>query len=278
MLEQPPGRDGDGLGPDDDGRRVAQEPAAEPLAEPRRGPALVGARQLPRREVEERDDQRQPGDERDRPADRVVDGARRRRPDRPATPRRATLRRAGTGRRSGRRSGAAASAAAAAGRRSTRCSNRSVGSSRSEPSSSANDSPATRLGVERAEQAREVARGQRRPIRLLERAGVEDDPDAGTRDSRAMRIGRPERRVECGGHRPSPAPGASSAAGQRDVTVGATPRADRPAASGHRRSVAGRARQLARGAPRHGASRRRRAPRRRSAGSSSTGRPADRGT
>jgi len=60
---------------DDDGSGISQQAAAKPLAEAGDGAALVGVRELPRRQVEEGDDERQAGCERDRPAHSVVDGA-----------------------------------------------------------------------------------------------------------------------------------------------------------------------------------------------------------
>ncbi len=74
-VEQPPGRASGRLGPDDDRRRLAQDPRPQPLAEAGDRSALVPARQLPRREVEQGHDHRQPRGERRRAAGRVIDGA-----------------------------------------------------------------------------------------------------------------------------------------------------------------------------------------------------------
>ena len=66
---------GRGRRPDDHGRGVAQDPPPQPLSEPAGRRPLVGLGQLPRREVEERDDERQTGSDRERPAtDGVIDG------------------------------------------------------------------------------------------------------------------------------------------------------------------------------------------------------------
>ena len=140
----------DGVRADDHRRGVAQQPARRRCPKRAGGAALVALGQLPRREVEQRDDHGKPGRRAASPP--RPRGRRRRRPRRarPASRRRATRRAGGTGRPSGRRSAAAGSAAAAAGRRPTRRANRSVGSSRSDGSRNANDSPASGVGVEAA--------------------------------------------------------------------------------------------------------------------------------
>ena len=213
--EQPPRGARDRVRADDHRGGVAQQPAAEPLAEPRGRAPLVRAGQLPRGEIEERDDERQPGRERDRAAGRVVDGTRPRRPARPATPPRGSPRTAGTDRPSARPE--RRSRVGGSNRRPTtsRPVNRSVGSSTSDASRSANDSPSSGVGVEGAEQGVEILRGQRRPIGFLERPGIEDDADA-------CRLDRPVRcrgaePAECRGrgrgHPPSPAETSSGSRG-----------------------------------------------------------------
>ncbi len=74
-MEQPAGGDAHRLGSDDHRGRVTEQPRAKPLAEPRRRASLVRARQLPRCEIEKRHDEGQAGDQGDRTADRVIDGA-----------------------------------------------------------------------------------------------------------------------------------------------------------------------------------------------------------
>ena len=59
---------------DEDRGGVAQQPGAQPLAEPRRGPALEGLGQLPRREIQERHDRRQARRDRHGVARRVIHG------------------------------------------------------------------------------------------------------------------------------------------------------------------------------------------------------------
>ena len=59
-AEQAPGRGRRGRGTDDDRGRVAQDPRPQALAEAGGGARLVDVGQLPRREVEERHDDRQP--------------------------------------------------------------------------------------------------------------------------------------------------------------------------------------------------------------------------
>ena len=157
---------------------------------------LERARELPRREVEERDHDGQPGRDRQRPAtDRVIDGAgRAARSARQAAPTAAPRRRNGSTvmRRGPQQAGRWQLAPADDLEvRDTR----SVGSSRSEPIRNANDSPAQRIRVEGAEQAVEIGGRQRRPVGRLERPGVEDDADAGSggwaRVTRGGRAGAP---------------------------------------------------------------------------------------
>ena len=75
-VEQSPGGPRRRLAPDDDGRRVAQDLGTEPLPEPAGHGPPERVRELPRREIEQRDDDGQPGRDRQRAAThRVIDGA-----------------------------------------------------------------------------------------------------------------------------------------------------------------------------------------------------------
>ena len=148
------------------------EPRAQPLPEPRGRRALVGVRQLPRREVEQRHDDRHA----------ATRSAARRRPrgrPRPARPARSARqagperrrRGAGTDRPSARRCGGGGSAAAGGGRRRRGRSKRvgRVGEVRLR-GGTANDSPASGVGVEGAQQPLEVGGRRGRPVRILDRA------------------------------------------------------------------------------------------------------------
>ncbi len=117
QVQEPTGGLRDRLGADEDRRGVAQQPGTQPLAEARRGPALEGLGQLPRREIQERHHRRQARRDRHGVARRVIHGARRPASGPPATPRRPRHRAGRTGRRSAPPGGAAGSAAAGAGRR-----------------------------------------------------------------------------------------------------------------------------------------------------------------
>ena len=164
--------------PDDDRCRVPQQAGPQPLPETRGPAALVGARQLPRSEIEERHDERQAGRERDRPAGGVVDGAggaatfgSPRRPEaRPGQQERIDRERAGAEEPRRRQQstpddlepGEALGRVVGVGREQER------------------ERLATgRVGVVGGQQGAQVLRRQRRALRLLERAGVEDDADAG---------------------------------------------------------------------------------------------------
>ena len=169
----------------------------------RPGP-LVSARQLPGARSRSVDHERQPGRERDRAAGGVVDGAGRPAPLRP--PRR-TEARAGQQERdrsSAHRSAGAASAAAGAGRR--RRAPPAARSGRRRPRRARSDSPSSG-SASKAQQRVEILGGERRPVGLLERPGVEDDADAGRlRDTVGLSgLRRAESRGRRRGHPPSPA-------------------------------------------------------------------------
>ena len=177
-MQQAPGRAGDRLAADDHRGRIAQEPAPQALAEPGGGIALVRPGQLPWREVEQGDDERQTGRERHDAADGVVDrtsGARGIGP-----PGRPEARAAQDERVDGHRR-----RAQQVGRRQESPPDDLERSERGgrvvdvRAQRSAKDSPGRGSASKAAEQAVEVGGGQRRALGLLERAGVEDDSDAG---------------------------------------------------------------------------------------------------
>ena len=150
---------------DDHRGRLAQQLRPQPLPEPAGDRPLERLRQLPRREVEQRHDDRQA---------RTRSAAARRRPRgrrRPAAPPRSARQAAPSGgaaqqeRIDGhrRRSAAGGSAAAAAGRRPRGARSGRSGRRGRTASRNANDSPVERLGVEGAEQAVEVGGGRAAP-------------------------------------------------------------------------------------------------------------------
>ena len=237
QVEQPPARRGrDGSRADDDGRRVAQQLGAEPLTEPA-GDRCWKARGISHgarssRVADDRQPRRDRQRARPRPRGRRL---RRHRPARRARPPRATRRAGGTG----PRSSPAAQQEPGRGQ---------------QPAADDLEVPVPRRRVvevgargrrrttrprsgsasKAPQQALEVGGGQRGPVGRLERADVEDDADARDRSAPRRRSRAPIRRP-----------------------------------LGHDAATAKRA---GRAAPRPGAGRPRRAPRRRSGGSSSTGR------
>ena len=176
-AEQAARRPGDGFAPDDDRGRVAHEPAAKSLAEARGGRALERLRELPRREVEERHDDRDAREHRRGARDGVVHGAGRAAPVRPPG---RTQRRAAEEERIDRQGAAAQEAR----RRQEppaddvelrECVRRVVEVGlQQEREGLARE----RVGVEGAEQPVEVARRGRCPGGVLEGTRVEDDADA----------------------------------------------------------------------------------------------------
>ena len=237
-AEERPGRPGGRLAADDHGRGVAQDPAAQSLAERGGRAALVDAGQLPRREVEQGHHERQARTDRHAPDGRVVDRAGRHRPLRPPGRRRSRRRGAGTDRPSARPTAAAWLGGSRRRPATSRPANASVGSGRSE---AGRGTRTTRL----------------RPARR-----------------RTPRAARPGRRAVAA---PGPGPGAAGGRGPPAA------RADPGDVAGGRAGSVTRRGGLAAadpgpGARPSGAGRPRPAPRRRSAGSSSTGRPGGRGT
>ena len=202
--------------------RVAQQPAAQALPEPRGRGAAEGLRQLPRRQVEQRRDDGQPRRDRQRPrAGRVVEraggpaavgppgGPERR----PAQQERVHghRRRAEEVRR--RQLAAADDGQVRVGRR------RVVEvAAQQERERFAVDG----LLVEGAEQAVQIGGRDRRPRRLLERPRVEDDPHAGRRV-----------RPRAGRSRARPGPGRRAAA-RPDRSSSAAPRRSRSRSSSAR--------------------------------------------
>ena len=235
-AQDPPGGAGRRLAADHDRGRLAQELGTQALSEAVDDGPPEGLRQLPWREVEEGDHDRDPRGDRQRAAsDSVVDGARRATAFGP--PRRPDGRAAQHERVHGHRTGAEEP-----GRRQLSSAHdvqvvvaigRVVQVGRDQERERF---AVERLCVVRPEQVVEVDGRERRSVGRLEGSGVEDDADA----DRA--IGR-----------------ARAQALRRDL--------------GHRRvTPRGAGGSGARRAPRREAGRRRRAPRRRSGGSSSTGR------
>ena len=174
QVQEASGRARDGIRADQHRRRVAQQAGPQPLAEARRGAALEGARQLPRREVQERDDRRQTRGDRDRVAGGVVDGPGRAttlrppgRPDRRAAEHERVDRQRRLAQQPGRRQQAPADdlEALEAGRRVVLVRGEQEGERLARP----------RVGVEAAQQAIEVGGGPRRTGRFLERPDVHDD-------------------------------------------------------------------------------------------------------
>src|SRR4029079_12800324 len=197
---------GDGRAADDDRGGVAEEAAAKSLAEARRRRPRVLARQLPRGEVEERDDERQTGRERNGRPGRVVDGARGAAGS--AAPRRAEARPTEheridrQGRRPqqvGRRQEAPADDIEVSERRRRVV---EIGAEEQREGFAVE-----RLRVKGAEQPLEICRGQRRSIGFLERTRVEDDADAGGWSG----VGVAAERRRRPGHRSGPGSGVMSA-------------------------------------------------------------------
>ena len=178
-MQEAPRRSGGGFAAHDDGGRVAQLLGSEALPEPCRQGALERPGQLPGRQVQHRDHDRQVGRNRQRSAtDRVIHGTGRATALRPPS-------RTERGAAQQERIDGHGSRAEEAGRRQQPAPNDlevAVTAGRVVEIRAQEEGKRfalDRLGVIGAQEAIQVDRGQWRPLRRLERPGIQDDPEAG---------------------------------------------------------------------------------------------------
>jgi hypothetical protein len=176
--EQPPGGQRRGLARDDHRGRFAEQLGAQPLAEPGDGAPLERVRQLPGGDVEQGDDGRDAGEERQSTGGSVIDRTRRA----------VAIRTPGGAERGTRdqervdRQGTAPEQAR--GRQQAPAHHVQPGEAFGRIVEVGLEQQDERLagegrGIERGQQPVEIGGGDRRPVRILEGPRVEDDAEAG---------------------------------------------------------------------------------------------------
>ena len=202
-MQQPPDGDAGRLRRDDHRSRVPEDARPQPQPEPGRRRLLVALRQLPWREVEERDHQRVADPERREPAGRVVDDPGRARVPRPAGPeerRTAQEERIDRERAGAQEAGPRERASAGDREPVGELDLGGAGLVEDHERLARDGSPR-----ERGQQFAEVQRRDRGAIGILERPRVEDDPDARCRFGTVDRVAEPGHLARHGPVNPSAA-------------------------------------------------------------------------